>query len=469
MKKTKKLAIIIICIVLVLGLAIGGICLFLFTPLFKSPKQQLVYAATKTFYEEPSALYGSDGLLILSLLADGKFNYSTEFALDKIKLDSDAFGISDGDLINYKMLAGVYMGQDGSVSIPDRQYYSSTTIRYTGFRLTQTDAYIDDSDVYLTDQKLLDGNLYFNTESFGDDYQDSIFYDSLEPFSIGDVSINDKLSSISFNIFDSLDDMQSYIQKLVIKDRKKTISSLHSIYDDIDVERTGRRKSCQVGEHEEYCNEYAVTLPLSVLEDLDISGADDLIDALDDDFEFYVYVDSKYRIVAITHEYELPMDKVAENISSNLPDEYAFDFPSINYELEVRFCGTEYVTSNINVSLLFTNADTDNELADITCAYSYDKSSKEYTADLTFNDNEISSEGTIESDLKSFTMDTEDITIDFDTEIATGQIECSALFSMSELEDDVETLSGKDYKIFEMSYDEYSDLFIMIEENFFPF
>ena len=94
MKKTKKLAIIIICIVLVLGLAIGGICLFLFTPLFKSPKQQLVYAATKTFYEEPSALYGSDGLLILSLLADGKFNYSTEFALDKIKLDSDAFGIS---------------------------------------------------------------------------------------------------------------------------------------------------------------------------------------------------------------------------------------------------------------------------------------------------------------------------------------------------------------------------------------
>ena len=110
-KKEHGIIIGILIIAFIIILLIVGICLYLFSPLFKTPKQRLAMAAAKTFYDEPSSLYGSEGLLFLTLVADGKFQYDTELSLDKIKLTDDFLLLSFKFFLNKCLVRNNYIAE----------------------------------------------------------------------------------------------------------------------------------------------------------------------------------------------------------------------------------------------------------------------------------------------------------------------------------------------------------------------
>lgn len=450
-KKSKKPLIITITILLSFILVIGCICIILFTPLFKSPKQKLVMAATKTFYSEPSKLYGSDGILLLTLFAGGEFDYSTEFSLDKLKIEEDAFGIYKDN--SYKMISGLYIGQDGYLNIPDRQSFITTTVRYNAFRLTEADVFVDDSDIYMTDSHLMDGNLYLNTESFGEDYKDSIYSEYICSLPMVGTSLDSDLGDLSFNIYDSLESLQKYVSRLTFKKGSGGYTTIKNIYEDAEVTITGVTKEYEVAGKRTKCQEYKVVIPYDILEEIDLPANLDWSDYLGDDFEFYVYIDKNYRIVAITHEYELAIN----------------DLPDISYELEVVFSGEKYLLSDIGVSLIVINEDSDQSIIESEANYSYQPDSKEFMLTASINDNTISTEGSLETSIDSFTLDTEDIEVNINTSLLTGTISCSGSFSMNRPDDDVPTLSGKDYVIMDMTEDDWKELISTIANNIFPF
>lgn len=473
-KRKKGVLIFLITLFIAVLLVVGGICVFLFTPLFKSPKQKLIMAATKTFYSEPSKLYGSDGILLLTLVADGSFDYDADFSLDKLNIEDDALGLAESN--SYKRAAGFYTGQEGYINIPERQSFISTTVRYNGFRLTELDTYIDDADVYITDSHVMDGNLYFNTENFGDDYKNSMYSEYVYSFPLSGPEIDSQISDISFNIYDTLEDIQKYAGKFAFKKGNGTYSTLKNIYDNSDVTITGNTKDFKIGQKTSKCQEYKVTIPKETLKNFNLTALSELSDSLDEDFEFLVYIDKKMRIVAISHEYTVPtkelfQDYYDNNLSNLYPkaDMSNANIPDIGYEVEILFQGETYLLSDIEANITISNADTDDDIIETHTTYSYQPGNKEFQLDFSLNDNEISMFGSLETNLNSFTLDTEDIEICLDTALITGTIDCSASFSMSRPEDSVPTLSGKDYIIMEMYEDDWSDLVNTISDNFFPF
>lgn len=443
-KSKKGPAIVLVSIISILLLAILIVSIILFTPIFKSPKQKLLMAATKTFYTEPSKLYGSDGILLITLLAGGDFEYETELALDKINIEEDALGLYYDN--NYKMAAGVYLGQEGYIDIPERQSFISTTVRYNSFRLTQTDVYLDDDDVYITDSHLMDGNIYFNTKSFGKDYQSSMYSQYIQELPYTGKIMDEALGDVSFNVYDTLESIQAYATKLTFKKGNGTYTALKNIYDEADVTITGKTKDYTIGGKSTKCQEYQVIIPKEALTDLKLPGFEDFIDTLDDDFEFYVYIDKSYRIIAITH-----------------------DIPSLSYEIEIAFTGEKYLLSDISLDINLTNTNSGDDIINASSTYSYNAGTKEFMLEADINDNSFSAEGTLETTTDSFTLNSEDMVLELNTKLITGTLDFSGALSMNRPEDDVPTLSGKDYILMDMDEDDWIKIVETITENFFPF
>ncbi len=105
----------------------------------------------------------------------------------------------------------------------------------------------------------------------------------------------------------------------------------------------------------------------------------------------------------------------------------------------------------------------------ITGDYVYEESDKSVIAGLTINDNSIDIAGKLETDHNSFTFDTDDIEINLNNSLVTGSIDCSALIGMSKLTEDIDTLSGKDYPIFELTREDINTLLNEASQNILPF
>ncbi len=458
-KKEHRIITAIIIFALVIIILIVGICIYLFSPLFKTPKQRLAMAAAKTFYDEPSSLYGSEGLLFLTLVANGKFEYDAEFSVDKIKLTDDVLGLHKDN--TYKYVAGLSMSQQGSVNIPDRQTFISGTTRYNGFRLISPEIYIDDSDVYITDSHLIDDNLYFNTESFGDDFAKSGEIHDMVNSIVSDETC-EQIEDISFNIYDSLEDLQRSATKLAFRDSKKTIKNLKNVYSHIEVEISDEDTKITLGDKDVKCTEYLVTLSSSVLDDYDNEYAKFLSEYFDEDMEFYVYVDGKNRVVSIKSTYIIPTSDISK-------DYLGIPFLNVQYDYTISFPGEKYALSKAELSLDLSDADTEKKLINITGHYEYESADSAVTAGLTINDNSIDIEGKLDTKLDSFTFDTDDIEFNLDNNMITGTISCSSLISMNKLTDDIDTLSGKDYPIFELTMDDIKKLVDEASKNLLPF
>lgn len=458
-KKERGIIIGILIIALIIILLIVGICLYLFSPLFKTPKQRLAMAAAKTFYDEPSSLYGSEGLLFLTLVADGKFQYDTELSLDKIKLTDDFLGLYEDD--TYKYAAGASISQEGYVNIPDRQTFISGTTRYNGFRLVSPEIYIDDSDVYITDSHLIEDNLYFNTETFGEDFANSDAIYEMASILLSDDTCN-QIEGISFNVYDSLEDLQKYAAKLAFSDSKNTIKNLKNVYSHIEVELTDKEAEIDLGGDDTKCTEYLVTLYASVLEDYNNEYVAFLSEYLDEDMTFYVYVDRKNRVVAIKSTYMIPTSEMSE-------DYVGVPLSDIYYDVTFSFPGKKYALSEASFTLDVYDDSTDDLILSITGDYAYEESDKSVVAGLTINDNSIDIAGKLETDHDSFTFDTNDIEINLNNSLVTGSIDCSALIGMSKLTEDIDTLSGKDYPIFELTREDINTLLNEASQNILPF
>ena len=71
--------------------------------------------------------------------------------------------------------------------------------------------------------------------------------------------------------------------------------------------------------------------------------------------------------------------------------------------------------------------------------------------------------------VKVSAIDTDDIEINLNNSLVTGSIDCSALIGMSKLTEDIDTLSGKDYPIFELTREDINTLLNEASQNILPF
>lgn len=398
----KKTPAIVIVALLICALLIACIVL-LFTIVFKSPKQRVMLAISRTlgsssiiaelsgntriktdFYDQ-SLLSYNELMNIRDSIASNNYETSSNYKI---------VDFSYGDE-NIALIRGLAFSSTTYMDLENRRAYGDYRVKYNGFKLLGVRAYVEDNILSLSEKKLLDGCIQVNTETLGKDFMKSDLARLLEI----DTN-NSSYSDISFNFFElskEIPDTEGLTHDLT-SNKKEIIEPIYNLYNAIEVEDIKEERIFVIDGKDVSCDTYAITIPSSAIEDfvedyepylqdylndnmdsikeyfsniedsedfyitfdnkeysLDESDelvsdvCDALIDEISDfdDLTVYVYIDGKNRLLGFDTEYAL---------GSSTDDD------TLLIKVEYSFTGSEYLADNIDGSIIFENLDRDESI-----------------------------------------------------------------------------------------------------------
>ncbi len=448
-------------------------------------------------------------------------DYSNPYA-SEIEITLQKF---DDGYDDYSMLYGSGIDIYSETDLSNRQLYSSIGLKYAGAELLNLQLNVDDDVIKATEENFIeDGYISINTESLGKDLANSYFMEMLDLYDVDNISFNiyDLYEEYLMPGEDSeMPDINEYI-----KDGDEYIPAIIDFYNSIEVESTGQYATYSIGDKDVKCDSFNVTIPASAIDDLseelipifaeyfsdtveaiygnipqlydlieDEMNADYIEDDLFDQYEeisedlsditFKVYLDNKNRLVGIKAEGE------TEN---SYGDE-------ITYEFSIEFVGSDNPSDVINANLYVYNDDLDeeheinfnyvntvdgdkitseanfvatNDDDDVTFSLIKENNIKsgEFSIEFTLEieDTEeiltFTSEGTVETSDTEVSLTFDDVSLSIEDPYENMELSLSGKIVISELEDDVTSLSGTEYAILNMDEYELMDFVTEAEYTF---
>lgn len=537
-KKGGLIAILIAAIILIIA---GIVCILFFcTTIFLSPKQKVMLSLSKAFGSDSivSIVTGNKKVkssgnfapytgLSVKQLADiraaiDESGYQTSFEAKLTKLKSD-------NLPNANIAKGAAIGFDSILNKKDRTAYANVYAKYLSLTLLDAEILVEDSDVSLALGDYLDGYFTLNTENFGKDYKKSFFYDEM------DDETNEILKDLSFNIFDLMEkrtDLQIDLSQL-FDESGDAIKITKKFYDSIEVEETGAKESFEVGGKDLQCKEYKISIDekdlakyldsyeeflleatkeyysqyFDYLEESELMD-DDMLDEMREeieyeleedfpdmfeefkdifvkDYEFYVYLDNKCRLIDFFYEDSFTNDYDEDlNVALDLTwhgKEYLFDdfdgsfIVTIDDDEEnaIYFANegkTEDGNRNDEFTVLFENSEDDENNMEFVI-----NSSKQKTGEFDYNlkithlsDKEYISfaatgKETVGKDFYELNVD--DFIFDSLLDGDKTNVSFSFFYSIGTPYDEIPSFKGTEYQILKMDEDDLEEVFEEIYDN----
>lgn len=374
MKSKKKLWLIIPCCIAVIAVIIA-LVLFL-SKAFISPKTRVMLALANTFGADSFFSRYSDSDSDIS-----PYGYAPEYMKDLINIskmiteiqesgysyEAD-FVLKDLRLADYsgsRMLSGLALNLAGEVNEEERLAHHGIDIRFAGFRFFQGDLYADDTSLSFEIPDFYEGYIMIPTDTLGTSYSNSIF-----PGILGYELSPELESALSFSPFDYLSSYE--MTKYAFAASEENIEYLQDFYDSIEVEETGETRTILIGDKEQECSEYLITINKEDISDLLEAYEEWYDEAIDEileekenmiliysasfgkdpseikevlhntmrspfslymeqlvqDHEIYVYLDRKDRLTAASYDNDFHIDY------------FRFD---INISAEIVFHGKDYL------------------------------------------------------------------------------------------------------------------------------
>lgn len=536
-KNSKKglIAIIISCITALILIIV--LCFTLFSTAFLSPKQKVILAFSKAFGADSifslisgnekckttgnlipyNGITAKDIKNIQNLMNENGQQINIDARLKKFKSQNNSAGqLANGAGFSMNILSDK----------AERKAYSDILLKYGAISVIDASLYVDDADISLELPDYYDGYLTINTESLGKDLKKSIFASE----------VNEELYSLSFNIYDYYEEVQNnqLDYQAISLTGEKSIELLKDLYEDVNVEETGAVDSFAVGEKEIKCKEYKISIDKKLVKDFiknyndiilegyldymdaqldafannfefEINGEDidDLKDELHDnleeqfdemsdsllenfakDYEFYVYLDNKCRLINIYYndtytdeyddEYLVEVD-LGWHGEDNLIDDFT---GSIYLESEnssgTVFLRNEGASENGNRHDLFTieivAKDDDEDNITITLDASRNKD-REFDYKLKFDHNSddqyvlFSASGSDKLTEDSFTIDFDELKCEYDVEDDKATISFDLSICMSAINEEIPSPKKPEYKVFKMTESDFEELGEEISDN----
>lgn len=397
MKSKKALLLIIPCCMAVVAVIIA-LVLFL-SGAFISPKTRVMLALANTFGSESffsrysdnssdASPYGyapeyMEDLINISKMIteiqESGYSYEADFVLKDLRLTDEA---------DSRRLSGLALNLSGEVNEEERLAHHGIDIRFAGFRFFQGDLYANDTSVSFEAPDFYEGYIMIPTDTLGVSYNNSIFPGMLN------YELSPELeSALSFSPFDYLNPYE--MTKYAFTASEENIEYLQDFYDSIEVEETGETRTILIGDKEQECSEYLITISEEDISDL-LEAYEEWYDAAIDeileekenmiliysaslgmapsevkealhntmrspfslymeqlvqDHEIYVYLDRKDRLVAASYDndfridyYEMINQMSPGGVFSGISDEDHSDFIyDFNLSAEIVFHGKDYL------------------------------------------------------------------------------------------------------------------------------
>lgn len=467
-------AVIVICVLIVL-LGIGAVAVGM--SMFSSPKAKVFKAVTATIADSDKSFADYLGIeQLVDMTTDGQYSSELNLILE---------GMDDG-YSDYSMVSGIGINAENSVDYVDRKMTSDIKLLYNGSRMLSMDVYADDTIVGVKMPDLYDGSLVFDTETFMADYNEFYIREVGEPFFE---------EEFSFNVFTTKPDEQIF--------KKEYAEDLKNIYDVIEVTKIPEKRTVSVGGKEQQCAGYTLVIPQKAVEvflidlfdylkktDASASQAEYaemqewLLEVLNKDLVYHIYLDKSSRMVALEYAYEI-----------------TYEDETINCRADLEWTGQEHLWNDFSAEIRAEGEEPD-EVITMSAHYTMENETGEIRQKLTVEMTEESSEERIGFEYKAsvdtssgdtrlmlvmdideeeyfrvdlqgafkdvkagsqyrFDMDQLDFSLNEDELLLT----LSGSYALGSLRDEIEIDSGKEYYMLDMSEAEIEELGNEVMEN----
>lgn len=302
-------AIIIVCALIVV-LAIAAVIVAL--SLFSSPKSKVFKAVAVTMADTDTSFAEYLGIEELTkLTTQGAYSSELELMLESIE---------DGSMTDYSMASGIGLNAQNSMDYDAKKLTSDIKLLYNGANLLEMNIFGDDTIVGVAMPGIYEGALAVNMETFMHDYNE------LWRREFGETVF---VEEHDLNIFEVQPDADSFSEAYA--------EDLKNIYEVIEVTKTDERRTVNVKGKEQECVGYEVIVPQQAAEVLALDMIDyvktismsteedsiqeleeTLLEQIDKDITYMIYLDKSGRMVAMEFEYALEYDEEEKNCRADM-------------------------------------------------------------------------------------------------------------------------------------------------------
>lgn len=366
-------AVIVVCVLIVL-LGIGAVAVGM--SMFSSPKAKVFKAITATMSDGDTSFSDYLGIEeLVEMTTDGEYSSELNLILE---------GMDDG-YSDYSMVSGIGINAENSVDYDARKMTSDIKLLYNGSRLLSMDVYADDTIMGVKMPDLYEGSLVMDTETFMADYNEFYIREVGEPFFE---------EEFSFNIFTTKPDEQIF--------KKEYAADLKNIYEVIEVTKIPEKRTVSVGGKEQQCAGYTLVIPQKAVEvflmdvfdylkKTDASASQGeydemqewLLEVLNKDLVYRIYLDKGGRMVALEYDYEI-----------------TYDDETINCRADLEWTGQKHLWNDFSAEIRMENEEFD-EVITMSAHYTMENETGEIRQKLTVDMTEESSEERIGFEYKA--------------------------------------------------------------------